>query len=120
MSAAREFTKGVPEPAARRPLPPFTQEHEDFRVAVRRFVESELRPHAPEWEEARWFPNEVFTRCAELGYLGLKFEERYGGQALVGQRRRRHWGGDPSTVCPRPAWSNPIRSPERFFSLEWK
>jgi acyl-CoA dehydrogenase len=66
--------------AARQPIPPFTQEHEDFRAAVRRFVETELRPHAREWEEAHWFPNEVFTRLAELGYLGLKFEERYGGQ----------------------------------------
>ncbi|MDQ6914528.1 MAG: acyl-CoA dehydrogenase family protein [Actinomycetota bacterium] len=63
-----------------RPIPPFTQEHEDFRAAVRRFVESELRPHAQEWEDACWFPNEVFTRLAELGYLGLKYEERYGGQ----------------------------------------
>jgi acyl-CoA dehydrogenase len=63
-----------------RPIPPFTEEHEEFRAAVRRFVETELRPHAREWEEARWFPNEVFARLAELGYLGLKYEERYGGQ----------------------------------------
>jgi acyl-CoA dehydrogenase len=72
--------KGLPEAAAKRPIPPFTQEHEDFRVAVRRFVETELRPHARKWEDARWFPNEVFHRCAELGYLGLKYEEEYGGQ----------------------------------------
>jgi alkylation response protein AidB-like acyl-CoA dehydrogenase len=78
VSALRE--KGLPEAATRRPIPPFTQEHEDFRVAVRRFVETELRPHAREWEDARWFPNEVFHRCAELGYLGLKYEEEYGGQ----------------------------------------
>jgi acyl-CoA dehydrogenase len=63
-----------------RPIPPFTEEHEEFRAAVRRFVETELRPHAREWEEACWFPNEVFARLAELGYLGLKYEERYGGQ----------------------------------------
>jgi alkylation response protein AidB-like acyl-CoA dehydrogenase len=72
--------KGLPAAAARRPIPPFTQEHEDFREGVRRFVETELRPHAREWEDARWFPNEVFERCAELGYLGLKYEEEYGGQ----------------------------------------
>ena len=78
MNVLRE--KGLPEAAAKRPIPPFTQEHEDFRVAVRRFVETELRPHAREWEDARWFPNEVFERCAELGYLGLKYEEEYGGQ----------------------------------------
>ena len=76
--AARE---GAPRGrGARRPIPPFTQEHEDFREGVRRFVERELRPHAREWEDARWFPNEVFERCAELGYLGLKYEEEYGGE----------------------------------------
>jgi acyl-CoA dehydrogenase len=78
VSALRE--KGLPGAAARRPIPPFTQEHEDFREAVRRFVETELHPHAREWEDARWFPNEVFERLAELGYLGLKYEEEYGGQ----------------------------------------
>ncbi len=78
--SAREFTKGVPAASSRRPLPPFTQEHEDFREAVRRFVETELRPHAREWEEAEWFPNEVFTRLGEMGYLGLKYEEEYGGE----------------------------------------
>jgi acyl-CoA dehydrogenase len=63
----------------RRPVPPFTEEHEEFRQVVRRFVQTELYPHAGEWEDARWFPNEVFTRLAELGYLGLKFPPEYGG-----------------------------------------
>jgi acyl-CoA dehydrogenase len=65
---------------ARRPMPPFTDEHQQFRESVRRWVESELRPHAHEWEQARWFPNDVFTRMAELGYLGLKYPVEYGGQ----------------------------------------
>src|SRR4051794_41876353 len=33
-----------------------------------------------EWEDARWVPNELFLRCGELGFLGLKYEEKYGGQ----------------------------------------
>jgi acyl-CoA dehydrogenase len=65
------------------PLPPFTEEHEQFRQAVRRFVETELYPHAREWEAARWFPNDVFNRMAELGYLGLKFPPEYGGDGDV-------------------------------------
>jgi acyl-CoA dehydrogenase len=63
----------------RRPIPPFTAEHEEFRAVVRRFVQTELAPRAPGWEEARWFPSEVFGRLAELGYIGLKFPARYGG-----------------------------------------
>ncbi len=72
--------KGLPPAAARRPIPPFTDEHEQLREAIRRFVATELRPHVGEWEDAQWFPNEVFTRMAELGYLGLKYPEQYGGQ----------------------------------------
>jgi alkylation response protein AidB-like acyl-CoA dehydrogenase len=65
---------------ARATAPPFGDEHDQLREAVRRFVERELRPHAPEWEDARWFPNSVFERMAELGYLGLKYPEQYGGE----------------------------------------
>jgi acyl-CoA dehydrogenase len=61
-------------------IPPFTQEHEDLREAVRRFVANELAPHADEWEEARWFDNAVFGKLASVGYLGLKYPEQYGGE----------------------------------------
>jgi acyl-CoA dehydrogenase len=67
-------------PKERRPIPPFTDEHEQLRESIRRFVANELRPHATEWEDARWFPNDVFARMAELGFLGLKYPEEYGGQ----------------------------------------
>jgi alkylation response protein AidB-like acyl-CoA dehydrogenase len=40
---------------------------------MRAFVETELRPHAPEWEAARSFPSEVFTMLAARGWLGLKY-----------------------------------------------
>ena len=59
---------------------PFNAEHEELRESIRRFVANELRPHAREWEDARWFPNEVFPRMGELGFLGLKYPEEYGGQ----------------------------------------
>jgi acyl-CoA dehydrogenase len=59
---------------------PFGAEHEELRASIRRFVAAELRPHASEWEDARWFPDEVFARMAQLGFLGLKYPEAYGGQ----------------------------------------
>jgi len=80
LTGAPEFSKGVPTAAQRRPIPPFTDEHQQLRESIRRFVEKELAPHAMEWEDARWFPNEVFTRMAELGFLGLKYPEEYGGE----------------------------------------
>jgi alkylation response protein AidB-like acyl-CoA dehydrogenase len=60
--------------------PPFTDEHEQLREALRRFIAKELSPHAEEWEEARWFDNAVFGKLAEVGYLGLKYPETYGGE----------------------------------------
>jgi acyl-CoA dehydrogenase len=59
---------------------PFTDEHEALRESIRRFVATELRPHASEWEAARWFPDAVFGRFAEHGFLGLKYPEAYGGE----------------------------------------
>ncbi len=61
-------------------LPPFTDEHEQLRESVGRFVCNEIAPHVDEWEEAREFPRELFLRCGELGFLGLKYPEKLGGQ----------------------------------------
>jgi alkylation response protein AidB-like acyl-CoA dehydrogenase len=57
----------------------FTEEHEQLRESIRSFVLKELRPHAEEWEETT-FPDWVFRRMGELGFLGLCYPEEYGGQ----------------------------------------
>jgi len=63
------------------PLHPlFTPEHDDFRASVRDFVESELAPHALEWEREGHFPDWVFKRMGDLGFLGVRFPTEYGGQ----------------------------------------
>jgi acyl-CoA dehydrogenase len=61
-------------------MPPFSDEHEELRASVRGFLEREIAPGAQRWEEERWFPNEVFTKLARQGLLGLKYPVRYGGQ----------------------------------------
>ena len=62
------------------PTPPFTDEHEELRSSIRGFLDRELAPHAQEWEDARWFPDEVFGKLASQGLLGLKYPAEYGGQ----------------------------------------
>jgi acyl-CoA dehydrogenase len=74
------FPTAATRATARRPIPPFAEEHEELRESVKRFVEKELRPHAQEWEDARWFPNQVFKELASVGFLGLKYPEEYGGE----------------------------------------
>ncbi len=60
--------------------PPFTEEHEELRASTRGFIERELTPYAQQWEEERWFPDDVFPKLAAQGLLGLKYPESYGGQ----------------------------------------
>jgi alkylation response protein AidB-like acyl-CoA dehydrogenase len=57
----------------------FNDEHEQLRESITNFAVKELAPHADEWEETT-FPDSVFRRMGELGFLGLDKPEEYGGQ----------------------------------------
>jgi acyl-CoA dehydrogenase len=49
---------------------------------VRRFVEQEVKPHAAAWEEQGFVPREVLLRMGELGFLGIRYPEAYGGSDM--------------------------------------
>lgn len=57
----------------------FTAEQEEFRKAVARFVDAEVAPAAEAIDERGEFPTKLFKRLGELGYLGLRYPEKYGG-----------------------------------------
>ena len=57
----------------------FTPEQEEFRRTVARFVDAEVVPVADKLDEAAEFPRALFTRLGDLGYLGLRYPEAYGG-----------------------------------------
>src|SRR3954447_1321371 len=57
----------------------FNEEHEALRESIHSFVIKELAPDAEQWEETT-FPDSVFRRMGELGFLGLDKPEAYGGQ----------------------------------------
>jgi alkylation response protein AidB-like acyl-CoA dehydrogenase len=57
----------------------FRAEHDQLRESVRRFVDAEIRPFVTQWEADGYFPDDVFRRCGELGFLGLHYPERWGG-----------------------------------------
>src|SRR5919107_610220 len=75
--AATEVQK--PDHAAARKHFIFTDEHQALRESIHAFVVKELAPHAEKWEETT-FPDSVFARMGELGFLGLSMPETYGGQ----------------------------------------
>ncbi|MCU0298446.1 MAG: acyl-CoA dehydrogenase family protein [Candidatus Nanopelagicales bacterium] len=59
----------------------FTEEHEQFRKAVRQVVENDINPYVDEWEAAGIFPaKQVFSKLGEIGALGLEYDPEFGGQ----------------------------------------
>ncbi|WHY75477.1 acyl-CoA dehydrogenase family protein [Neobacillus sp. WH10] len=60
----------------------FTEEHEMFRKSVRAFMEKEVVPNIEKWEREGETPRSLYKRMGELGYLGIKFPEEYGGSGL--------------------------------------
>jgi acyl-CoA dehydrogenase len=59
--------------------PYFTEEHDMLRQSVREFVEKEVTPFVDEWEEKQEYSMDAFRKMGELGLLGLRIPEEYGG-----------------------------------------
>src|ERR1044071_7267917 len=53
-----------------------------LRDSLRRYVEKEIVPKAPAWEEQGCVPREVLRQMGGLGFLGLRYPEEFGGAAL--------------------------------------
>ena len=61
----------------------FTDQHEELRNSVRRFVAAEINPYVDEWEEAGAFPaHELFKKMGQQGFLGVDKAEEFGGMGL--------------------------------------
>ena len=61
----------------------FTETHEQLRDTVAKFVANDINPYVDEWEAADQFPShEVFKKMGDLGLLGLRYPEEYGGAGL--------------------------------------
>jgi alkylation response protein AidB-like acyl-CoA dehydrogenase len=61
-------------------LSPFREEHDLLRATIREWLEAEVKPNLSEWEEAAWFPSDLFRRAGQLGLLGLNVPVELGGQ----------------------------------------
>ena len=60
----------------------FAESHELLRRTVREFAQKEVAPHARKWDEEERFPKEIVPRLAELGLLGIRIPEEYGGSGM--------------------------------------
>lgn len=61
----------------------FTEQHNEIRRTVARFVSNEIDPFVDEWEKAECFPaHELYKKAGDLGLLGISKDPEYGGLGL--------------------------------------
>jgi alkylation response protein AidB-like acyl-CoA dehydrogenase len=56
-----------------------SDEQRIFQEAIRAFAEKEIAPLVEKAEEEESFPLGLFPRMGQLGYLGVRYPESYGG-----------------------------------------
>ncbi len=59
-----------------------SEENRLVQASARAFTEAEILPHIRAWDSAGEVHPEVFTKMAELGFLGAPIPERYGGAGM--------------------------------------
>ncbi len=60
----------------------FTEEHILLKKMVREFAQNELAPLAQEIDKEEKFPKESIKKIAELGLMGIPWDEKYGGGGM--------------------------------------
>lgn len=60
-----------------------SENQELIKQTIRDFVEKNIRPKLMEWDEAQYFPVEVFKKMGELGLMGILVPEKYHGAGLT-------------------------------------
>jgi len=58
---------------------PFQDEHEIYREQVRRFVQNEIVPHSPRWEDAGMVDKDLWLKAGAQGLLCPSLPEGLGG-----------------------------------------
>ena len=50
--------------------------------AARDFAAQFIKPNVMKWDEAQYFPSEIFEKAGALGFMGVLIPESYGGSAM--------------------------------------
>ena len=59
-----------------------TEDHENLRMKIREFAETEVKPIAFMLDKENEFPTEAVKKLGEMGVLGIQFPKEYGGAGL--------------------------------------
>ena len=50
--------------------------------SIREFAKKHIRPYMMDWDEKQTFPEELFHKLGEMGYMGVLVPEKYGGSEM--------------------------------------
>ena len=59
-----------------------SEEHKMIRDAARDFAQTELLPGVIERDENQEFPTEQIKKLADLGFMGMMVDTKYGGSGM--------------------------------------
>ncbi|MEH6995750.1 acyl-CoA dehydrogenase family protein [Neobacillus drentensis] len=82
MSNATSSSKQVNYDLFKRERPYLTDEHEMFRISLRKFLEKEAVPYIEKWEEDKYTPRELYEKLGANGFLCPQVKPEYGGLGL--------------------------------------
>lgn len=93
-------------------LPRLTPQQAEIQTFAQEVARRELRPQAPAWDRARSLDPAVFRRLGELGFLGMRIPEDWGGLGLdlltfLVALEALSWG-DPSVALGVAVHSGPV------------
>ena len=60
----------------------YTEEHDIFRDAFKKFLAKEVVPHIEHWEEDGLIPRDIWKKVGEYGFLCPRAGEKYGGAGV--------------------------------------
>ena len=93
----------------------FDDTHRMLSDSLRRFIENEVAPAGRAWEDAGFVPREILRTMGSLGFLGLRYPEKYGGgemnvlgtALLAEELGRSSFGGFAVTVLVHTDMASP-------------
>jgi acyl-CoA dehydrogenase len=59
----------------------FSADHESFRDSFRKFIDKEMTPFHPAWEEQGYVDRAIWNKAGENGFLCMTMPEEFGGSA---------------------------------------
>lgn len=57
----------------------YTEDHDNFRMRLRRFLENEIMPHTDQWEKDHITPKWAWQKMGQAGFLCTAVPAEYGG-----------------------------------------